>query len=55
MEIQDIDKINIERLIQGYQYSYLPENLLLGNIEKNINDVVLNLLKQTEQYCYRFN
>lgn len=52
MIIKDIDKINIKRLIEGYQYSYLPERLLFGDMEINIENIVLKLLRDEESYCY---
>lgn len=55
MIIKDVDNINIKRLIQGYQYSYLPEKLLLGDMESNLVEIVSKLLKDENKYCYRFN
>lgn len=52
MIINDIDKTNIKRLIEGYNYSYLPERLLFGDIEINIENIVLELLKNEACYCY---
>lgn len=58
MEIKEIDDINIERLIQGYQYSYLPEGFLLNGIEKNMKRTVTKILNEINEnedeiYCYK--
>lgn len=55
MEVREIDRINIDRLIEGYQYSYLPEGLLFGGRECNIATVALKLLNNESQYCYKMN
>ena len=49
MEIKEIDDINIERLIQGYQYSYLPEGFLLNGIEKNMKRTVTKILNEINE------
>lgn len=55
MEVNEIDRINIDRLVEGYQYSYLPEGLLFGDRECNIVTVVLKLLNNESRYCYKMN
>ena len=54
MELKDIDYTNIDRMIQGYQYSYLPEGFLLDDLESNLKKVVVKLLKEESKYCYNF-
>ena len=55
MDIKSIDKINIDKLIEGYQYYCLPDDLLLGDIKENIVDIVLKILQNSNNYCYKFN
>lgn len=52
MKVKEIDRINIERLIEGYQYSYLPEGLFFDDRECNIFEIVLKLLNNESLYCY---
>lgn len=50
----EIDEINIQRLIEGYQYYYLPSDFLLHEIDANIKNVINKLVGDIDYYSNQY-
>ncbi len=55
IEEENIKSVNIDRLLEGYQYGDLPEDYLLENYKNNIKSILNDLFEKTNLYNYKFD